>query len=169
MIFLKKMHGNMIFSSNVLKNWSFRKNWDGIWSFLYHEERWYFFFLKIWYCFTDGKLKMIFLKKYMEIWSFLYVGKGGISCMLVKAVFLFPTNMKWPFRQKSKDEFFPKNAHKDDISGITGKDGIYPRKDDIGILDWNSRKSSNDSWTFMETFLSVFMYCFPIIIKKQGT
>ena len=28
---------------------------------------------------TDGKWKMIFLKKFMEIWCFLHVGKGGIS------------------------------------------------------------------------------------------
>ena len=34
---------------------------------------------------------------------------------------------------------------KDDISSITEKDDTHPRKDDIGILDWHSRKSSNDS------------------------
>ena len=53
----------------------------------------------------------------------------------VKMVFLFPTNMKLTFCQKSKDDLFPKNAPKDDISGITEKDDLYPRKDDIGILD----------------------------------
>ena len=40
---------------------------------------------------------------------------------------------------------------KDDISGIIEKDDIHPRKDGIGIL-----------CTFMETFLSVFIYCFPM-------
>ena len=70
--------------------------------------------------------------------------------MLIKVVFLFPTNIKLPFCQKSKDDLFP-NTSKDDISGITEKDDIPPRKDDIGIL-----------CTFMETFLSVFRYCFPI-------
>ena len=30
MIFLKKIHGNMMFSSNVLKRWSFQKNHTGI-------------------------------------------------------------------------------------------------------------------------------------------
>ena len=55
--------------------------------------------------------------------------------MLVKVVFLFPTNMKLPICQKSKDDVFPKNTPKDGISGITEKDDIYPRKDDIGILD----------------------------------
>ena len=53
--------------------------------------------------------------------------------MLVKVVFLSPTNMKLPFCQKSKDDLFPKNTRKDDISGITEKDDIHPRKEDIGI------------------------------------
>ena len=55
--------------------------------------------------------------------------------MLVKVVFLFPTNMKSPFSQKTKDDLFPKNAPKDDISGISEKNDIHPRKDEIGILD----------------------------------
>ena len=54
--------------------------------------------------------------------------------MLVKVVFLFPANMKLPFCQKSKDDLFPKNTPKDDISGITEKDDIHPRKDDFDIL-----------------------------------
>ena len=61
--------------------------------------------------------------------------------MLVKVVFLFPTNMKLPFCQKSKDDLFPKNTPKDDISRITEKDDIHPRKDDIGIL---CQKSKDD-------------------------
>ena len=77
--------------------------------------------------------------------------------MLVKGVFLFPTNMKLPFCRKSKDDLFPNYSPKDDTSGITDKDVIHPRKDDIGIL-----------CTFMETFLSAFIYCFPIK-KKQET
>ena len=36
--------------------------------------------------------------------------------MLVKVVFYFPTNMKLPLRQKSKDDLFPKNTLKDNIS-----------------------------------------------------
>ena len=73
MIFLKKIHRNMIYSLNVLKRWSFQKNRIGVWFFLYHQERWHFFFAKIWFFFTDGKWKMIFLKRYMKIWCFLYV------------------------------------------------------------------------------------------------
>ena len=56
---------------NVLKRWSFQKYCGGIWSFLYYRERWYFFFPKIWSYTLDGKWKMIFLKKYKEIWYFL--------------------------------------------------------------------------------------------------
>ena len=77
--------------------------------------------------------------------------------MFSKDVIVFPTNMKLPFCQKSKDDIFPKNTPKDDISRITEKDDIYPRKDDIGML-----------CTFVSTFLSVFIYCFPVK-KKQET
>ena len=77
--------------------------------------------------------------------------------MLVKVVFLFPANMKLPFCQKSKDDLFPESETKDGISGITEKEDIHPGKDDIGIL-----------CTFMETFLSVFIHCFPIK-KPQET
>ena len=41
--FSQEIQGNMIFSSNVLKRWSFEKSRTGIWSFLYYLERWYFF------------------------------------------------------------------------------------------------------------------------------
>ena len=71
--------------------------------------------------------------------------------MLVNVVTLFPTNVKLSFRQKSKDDLFPKNTLKHDISDITEKDDIDPRKYDIVIL-----------CTFMETFLSVFIYCFQV-------
>ena len=57
-----------------------KKNCAGIWSFLYYWERWYFFFPKIWSYTLDGKWKMIFLKKYTEIWYFLQAfWKYGLS------------------------------------------------------------------------------------------
>ena len=62
-------------------------------------------------------------------------GNMMFSVCSVKMVFFFPTNMKLPFCQKSKDDLFPKNTPKDDISSITEKDDIHSRKDDIGILD----------------------------------
>ena len=50
-------------------------------------------------------------------------------------IYFFPTNMELPFCQKSKADLFTKNTPKDDISGITEKDDVHTRKDDIGILD----------------------------------
>ena len=98
-----------------------------------------------------------FLRTENEKWYFSKnTWKYDVFCMLLKLVFLFPTNMKWSFCQNSKDDPFPKNTPKDDISCITEKNDIHHRKNDIGIL-----------CPFMETFLSVFKYCFPIIIKKK--
>ena len=67
----------------------------------------------------DGKWKMIFLKKYMEIWYFLYI------CINV-------TNMISPFCQENQRRSSPEKMH---------LKMIY-------ILDWHSRKSSNDSLYF---------------------
>ena len=54
---------------DVLKRWSLPKK--ALESFLYYRERSCFFFPKIWSYTLDGKWKMIFLKKYTEIWYFL--------------------------------------------------------------------------------------------------
>ena len=50
------------------KKMVFPKNRSVIRSFLYYRERWCFFFQKISSYFLEGKWKMIFLKKYMEIY-----------------------------------------------------------------------------------------------------
>ena len=136
----QKIPRNMIYSSNILKRWSFQKYRTEIWSFFYHKERWHFFFPKIWYVFYGRKMKDGLSQKIRRSMMF--------SICSVKVVFLFPTNMKSPFWQKSKDDLFQKNTPKDDISGITEKDNINPRKDNIGILGLHSRKSSNDSLYF---------------------
>ena len=71
-----------------LKKWSFQKNCTGIWSSFYYQKRWYLFFQKIWYFilhflffiflwyfFFGQKMRdMIFVKKYMEMWYFMYKG-----------------------------------------------------------------------------------------------
>ena len=54
-------------------------------------------------------------------------GHMMLSVCSVKMVFLFLTNMKLPFCQKNKDDLFPKNTPKDDISGITEKDDILEK------------------------------------------
>ena len=82
MISLKKICTN-IFSSNVLKRWSFKKNCAGIWScmFLYYLERWYFF----------PKNLIFFLWAKNERWSFtrntwkndfLYICTGATNLIL---------------------------------------------------------------------------------------
>ena len=54
--------------------------------------------------------------------------KDGISQKIHGNMVLpFPTNMKLPFCQKIKDDLLAKNAPKDDIFGITGKDDAHPR------------------------------------------
>ena len=83
----------MIFSSNVLKRWSFQKSSTGIWSIsLYYLERWYFSFPKISSYLLEGKRKMIFLKKINENtivssnvlkwWSFQKSSRGIWSIFL---------------------------------------------------------------------------------------
>ena len=73
--------------------------------------------------------------------------------------------MKLPFCQKSKDDLFRKNTPKDDISGITKNDDIHPRKDDIGILDGDSRKNFNDSMYF---YGDIFK-CIHILLSNEET
>ena len=53
-------------------------------------------------------------------------GKGGT---------FFSYKYEITLLSKNKDDLFPKNTLKDNISSITKKDGFHPRKSDIGILD----------------------------------
>ena len=74
--------------------------------------------------FLGGKWKMIFIKKRVEIWYFLYV------CIGVTGVTL-------PSWQKNKDA--QKNTPKGDISGITEKDDIHLRFIlDSSYFCWNT-------------------------------
>ena len=67
MIFLKKKtkkHGNMVFSSNILKRWSFRKIWH--WNMIFLvvlSGKMIFLFPEICSHSLDAKWKIIFLKK----------------------------------------------------------------------------------------------------------
>ena len=164
MIFLKKIHGNMIFSSNVLKRWSFQKNRTGTWSFLlYYLERWYFFFPKIWSYSLDGKWKMIFLKKIHGNMTFFSNGPK-----------------RWFFQNKSRWNMI--------FLVLSGKMGVFFRKDGSFSLDrkwkmiflkiiftrkntlkgdWHSRShsinSSNDSLYFYGDLLR----CFHILLSSE--
>ena len=141
--------------SNVLKRWSFQKNRTGIWSFLYYQKRWYFFFQKIWSYTLGAKGKMISFKQILgNIW------KDGISFLLQKIWYFF-------FRRKMKQDDLYQKIHanmifsvymykcykygiasparntkislsrkdifKGDISSTAEKDNIHPRKYDISV------------------------------------
>ena len=113
---------------DVLRRWSFQKNCAGIWSFLYYRERWYFFFPKIWSYTLDGKWKMIFLKKYTEIWYFLQAfwkdglfkkGRAGTLSFLYyleRWCFFFPENIIFFPWAGSERRSFSGNIWKHDVS-----------------------------------------------------
>ena len=108
-----------------------------VWSFLYYQERWYFFFPKISSYSLDKKWKMIFLKKNMEIWYFLQMfWKDGLSIKLhwnmtfvvlsTKIIFLFPENMILFFRRKMKDDLSQKNTWKYNIFFKCPEKVVFP-------------------------------------------
>ena len=60
-----------------------------------------------------------------------------------------------------------KYTPKIDISSVTEKDDSCPRKDDISILDWHSRRSFNDSLYFYRDLFQSFICCFPMKKPKK--
>ena len=153
MNFLKKYMEICCFFSNVLIRWYFQKQialeYD---LFCNIRKDGASFFSKIWYFFFRRKMK--------DDLSQTIHGNMIFSVYKYKCykynITLLPKKAKaitW------------KNTLKGDISGITEKDDIYPRKHDfcwniilIAILDWHSRKSFYDSLYF----IGVFIYCFPV-------
>ena len=117
-IFLKKIHGNMIFSSTFLKRWSFQL----INIFLVLSGKTVFFSRKHDIFSLGRKWEMTFLKKYMEIWYFLCTRTGV-------------TNVVWrPSAKKKKNQrwSYPAKMHLKVID----------------VLDWHPRKSSSNSLYF---------------------
>ena len=123
----------MIFLQMPRKDGLTKKNRTGIWPFLYYLERWFFFPGKYVIFSLDGKWKMIILKKYMEIWYFLYI------CIDV-------TNMMLPFCKKNQRWSSSKKT----------------QLQVIDILDRILERIPTILYTFMETFIGVFIYCFPV-------
>ena len=84
-----------------------KKNRTGIWSFLYYQKRWYFFFPKI-----DKKGKMIFLKKTrgnMFSSNLMVFAKKSHKNMNIfvtsgKMVFLFSLDGKWNYLSAKKKQ-----------------------------------------------------------------
>ena len=122
--------------------------------------------------FSKCSEKLIFPKNRTRIWSFWYHHHSCIHGNMTFSVFIFPTNMKLRFCQKSKDDILSQNTFKDDIPGIKM---IFIKKM-IFIVEKMILEFYNDILerapkifcNFMETFLSVFVYCFPMK-KKQET
>ena len=102
---------------NILKRWSFQNNCAGIWSFFHYQEKWYFFFPKIWSYSLDGKWKIIFLKKIhgnmifssnaQKRWSFQKKAHWNMIFLVLsrKIVFLSQKIRYFFFGQKMKDDF----------------------------------------------------------------
>ena len=94
----------------------------------------------------------------MKIWYFLYI------CINVTNIIL-PLCLK-----KGNIMFSQKNTPKSDISCITGKYYIYPRKYNVlvEILYWLTFKidiverAQMALCTFIETFTDVYMYFLPV-------
>ena len=117
---------------NVLKRWPFQKNYTGIWSFLYHQGRWYFFSLKIWYYFLGGKWTMIFLKKkqkkshrnmiyssnFLKRWSFQKncIGIWPFLYHKERWHFFFPKILYFFLQKENERWSFSKNTWKYDVS-----------------------------------------------------
>ena len=102
-----------------------KTNRAGIWFLLYYQERWYFFFPKIWSYTLDGKWKMIFLKK---------------------------NTLKYDifFKRSEKMVFSKRAAQGHDLSCIIWKDCIFSRKHDIfsvgGKWGW---PFSRNTWKYI--------------------
>ena len=113
----QNIYGYMIFSSNVLKRWSFRKGlrWDMI--FLVLSGKMILYSRKHDIFSLRGKWGTIFFKTYMKIWNFLCTRTG------VTKVALWPTvkkNQRWSYLAKIHQKV-------------------------IEVLNWHSRKSSCNS------------------------
>ena len=110
-----------------------------------------FFFPKIWSCLLDGKWKMIFLKKYTEIYFLQMFWKDGLfkrDCAgtwsflyYLERWYFFPENMIFFPREESERWSFSGNTWKKKVKDDPAK--IHQKV--IDALDWHSRKSSSSS------------------------
>ena len=157
-LYLLPLHGKPYFLfPDILKRWSFQKNCAGIWSFLYYQERWYFFFPKIWSYTLGGKWKMIFLKKHTEIWYFLQAfwkdgiskrGRAGTSFLvLLERWYFFPKNMiffPWAWSERRS---FSGNTWKHDASPNKEKQEtwyIWPKSGlSLNLFGWRYSAMNN--------------------------
>ena len=111
---------NIFFKSFQKRVFSKKFHWNMIFLVLSDDKRWYFSPKKHDIFSLDRKWKMIFLKKYMEIWYFLHIR----TCVI--------NMIPCPSAKKNQRWSFPKKMHLKVID----------------ILDWHSRKSFNNSVYF---------------------
>ena len=140
MIFLKKIHGNMTFSSNFLKRWCFQKRTHRDMVFLVLSGKMVFFSQKHDTFSLGRKLDMIFLKKYMEIWYFRCTSTGVTNVV------------SRPSAKKNQRWSYPAKIHQKVID----------------VLDWHPRKSSSHSLYFHGKLYGRF-YVLLSSEKKQET
>ena len=134
MISLKKIQGNMIFPSNLLKRWSFRKGLCRHMIFLVLSRKMVFFSRKHCIFSLGRKWEAALLRKYMEIWHFLCTRTGVTNVAPRPSV---KKNQRWSYPAK-----------------------IHLKV--IDVLDWHPDILAPAILrTFMETFTGVFMHCSP--------
>ena len=162
------------FSRLPEKRWSFHKNWNISGYFLCYRVRWNFFLPKIWSYPLDGRWKMIFLKKYTEIWYFLQTfwkdglfkrGAGTWSFLYyLERWYFFPKTWYFFLNRKWETIFLKKYMEIYFLCARTGVTNMAPRPSVkksqrwsypakihlkvIDVLDWHSRKSSSNSLYF---------------------
>ena len=133
----ERIHGNMAFSSNVLKRWSLQKNLAGIRSFLYIWKD-DFFSRKIWYFFFWWKMKDDLSQEIHEDMIFSVYMYKCYKCSIT----LLQKNQRWS----------------------------SPKKIQLKLTDSLDRileRIPTTLCTFMEPFIGVFKYYFPVkIIRK---
>ena len=151
--FSKKIHGNMTYSSNVLKRWSFIKT--------ALEYNLFLLLGKMRFLFPENII--FFLPMENERWSFSKnTWKCDVFCMLGKDGFLFLA-FEITLLSKKQKWSFPQIIHLK-MTFLALLKNIHPRKDDIAILNWHSRKSSNDSLYFYRDCFK----CFHISLSNEN-
>ena len=152
----QKLHVSMMFSSNVLKRWSFQK--------IALEYDLSCIIRKDGICFS--RKYDIFSMAENERWSISKnTWKYDVFCILDKDGIAFSYKL-WNYASAKKAQMiFSQKIHLNDISSVTEKNDTHPRKDDIGILGWHPRKGSNDPLYF---YGGLFR-CFHILLSDVKT
>ena len=106
--------GNQVFFPDVLKRWFFQKKHAGIWFFFYYQERWHFFFPKIWSDLqTENERWSVSKKIYGDMafssnvpkrWSFQKGPRWDIFCTIWKGG--WKMRERWPFSRNTRKRGF---------------------------------------------------------------